>query len=446
MKQAPVEQFEESFPVSRSLYQRALSVIPGGVTRGSIFYRPYPLYAAHGQGCRLAFSDGIEVIDFMNNYTSLVLGHRHPATLSAVRAQLSRGNIFGAPTELEVELAELLVERFASIEKVIFTSTGSEAIMAGIRLARALSGRDGIAKFEGGYHGGYDYAKVSGTVGPDRWGDEITPSAVPDTAGIPDSVTSQVYVMRFNSIESVERVLGRAQGRIAALLVEPVLGAGGMIPATPEFLRSLREICSREGIILLFDEIITARLAPGGAQQLYGVEADLTVISKTMSGGFPIAALGGRADLMSGFDATKAAGPLVYHSGTYNANALSVAASLGTLRAITPETIDQLNNLGEQARSGLRRVFASRKVSASVTGIGSLFNVHFTATAPEEYRAVRLADQDALRALHIRVLGEGIFLAPRGLGCTSAPMGEAEIKELLGGVERALEGVGGEIS
>ncbi len=429
--------FEKDFGLSRSLYLRAKSSLPGGSTRGSIFFPPHPLYATSAEGCRIRFVDGLEAIDFLNNFTTLVLGHRHPAVMSAVQRQVGAGNVFGAPTELEIRLAEHLVKRYDSIDRVIFTSSGSEAISAGIRACRALTGRNGIAKFEGGYHGSYDHAKVSAKVGPDEWGDDLEPSSVPDTGGIPASVVSEVRVMRFNSIESVHRVLSREKGRIAVLLVEPVLGVGGVIPPQPGFLRAVRELCSQEGILLFFDEVITQRLSFGGAQDLYGVEADLTAFSKAMSSGFPIGALGGKKEVMEAFAGDQAS-PMVYHSGTFNGNPLSAAAALSTLEAMTPEIIQHVNSLGQEIRSGLGEVIDDRSLPASVTGVGSLVNIHFSPSEPVEYRAVRASNQRALQEFHLRMLENGIFLASRGLACTSAPMGAPEVAEFIETADQTL--------
>lgn len=427
---------------SEALYERARRVLPGGTTRGSIFYRPHPQYAAAAAGCRVVFEDGHEAVDFLNNFTTLVLGHRHPAVMAAVRDQLDRGNVFGAPTRGEVELAELLVERYRTIERVILTSTGSEAVMAGIRVARAVTGRPDIAKFEGGYHGGYDHAKVSAMSGPDDWGDEFEPDSVPDTAGIPESAVREVHVMRFNSLESVERVFSRAEKKVAALVMEPVIGAGGLIPPADGFLEGVLRVCHREGALLLFDEVITQRLSVGGAQELYGVAPDLTVFSKVMSAGFPIGVLGGRAEIMDAFDPTVAGGPLVYHSGTFNGNPLSVAAALATLRSFGAAEIEHIDDLGANLRAGLEDVIRATGARASVTGLGSLANVHFTAPAPREYRAVHTADRSQLEAFHLRMLNRGFMLATRGLASVSTPMGAAEIDTLVSTAHDVLVEVG----
>ncbi|MEX0698312.1 MAG: aspartate aminotransferase family protein [Acidimicrobiia bacterium] len=429
-------------PASAAIYERAQLVIPGGTTRGSIAYGPHPLYAIEGDGARVRFEGGHEAVDFLNNFTTLVLGHRHPVVLAAAHRQLDRGNVLGAPTEYEGRLAQLLVDRLKGVDKVVFSTTGSEAVMVGLRVARAATGREIVAKFEGGYHGGYDHAKFSGMVSPDSWGDEVMPTAVPDTGGIPSSVSDQVAVMTFNRIDSVDRVLSKHKGSVAALIVEPVQGVGGVLPPNPGFLNALRERCDRDGIVLIFDEVITQRLAVGGAQEVYDVTPDLTVVSKVMSGGFPIAALGGRADLMSLLDGTLPEGPVVYHSGTYNANPLSAAASVATLEQIDRDAIARLNGLGDEARSRLSELFRTRSAPLSVTGVGSIFNIHFASSTPRSYRDVQNTDKEALRVFHLRMLNAGVMLATRGLGCISLPMGEDEIAELENATAKVLSEMG----
>jgi len=421
------------------MFDRARKVFPGGVTRASIAMDPHPLYAVSGDGCRLQFLDGHAAIDFHNNFTSLVLGHRHPSVMKAVQEQLERGVVLGSPTPGEVELAEELMSRMPSAERLIFATTGSEAVMVGLRVARTITGREGVAKFEGGYHGGYDHAKVSGMVDPERWGNSLEPAGVPDTAGLPEDTTRQVHIMGFNNLASVEQVLDRHRRQIGVLVMEPVLGVGGLIPPEPRFLDGVRALCDQHGVLLLFDEVITMRLGKGGAQEYYGVIPDLFVGSKVLASGFPISILAGRADLMEVLDRTTPRGRPVYHSGTYNANPLSVAASLATLSEFNDSLIAHLNYLGDLARRRLLDLFTDRAVPMTVTGVGSLFNVHFASDPPKDYRGARLADQSRLREFHRRMLASGVYLASRGLGCISAPMTEAEIDVLVATTEDVID-------
>jgi len=429
-------------PASAAIHARATRVIPGGSTRGSIAYGPHPLYAVEGEGARVRFAGGLEAVDFLNNFTTLILGHRHPVVTAAAHQQLDRGNVLGAPTEHEVRLAEALTGRIQGMDKVVFATTGSEAVMVALRVARAATERDVIAKFEGGYHGSYDHVKMSGMASPSSWGDEVEPNSMPDTAGIPSYASDQVAVMTFNNLESVDAVLNRRRGEVAALVVEPVLGVGGVLPPEPGFLQALRDRCDQHGILLVFDEVITQRLAVGGAQEFYGVIPDLTIVSKVMGSGFPIAALGGRADLMALLDRTAPGGPVIYHSGTYNANPLSAAASLATLGQIDDTSIAHLAALGEEARQRLSRLFRVRTAPLSITGVGSVFNIHLAPSAPRSYREVRNSDREALRIFHLRMLNEGVMLATRGLGCISMPMGEAELQDLESATAKVLGDMG----
>jgi glutamate-1-semialdehyde 2,1-aminomutase len=426
-------------PASRDLYDRARTLLPGGTTRGSIFYRPYPLYAVRGEGCTIEFEGGHRARDFLNNFTSLVLGHGHPAVLRALREQLEAAVVVGAPTRTEVELAEVLNARMPTMERLVFSTTGSEAVMLGLRLARAYTGRNTVAKFEGGYHGGYDQAKVSGMVGPARWkGDAEHPVPVPDTEGLPDSTTSDVRLATFNSITSVRELFEREGQRLAVLVMEPVLGVGGLITPEPGFLEEIRALTERYGVVLFYDEVLTQRLSTGGAHTKFGITPDLVAVSKVLGGGLPISALGGRRDIMELLDPVADGGPVVYHSGTYNANPVSAAAALATTTAITPDVIDHIDRLGELARNEIARLIRDRSLPVSVTGIGSLFNVHFVEQRPRTYRDGKSGDAELLAAFHREMLGEGFLLATRGLGCISAPMEESDVTALVSAVATVL--------
>lgn len=428
------------FPDSHALYRQAQELMPGGSTRGSIFYQPYPLYGRRGDGCTVEFADGHQARDFLNNFTSLVLGHGHPAVVEAIQTQSQEAVVLGAPTATEVELARLLCDRMPVLDKVVFATTGSESVMLGLRLARAFTGRRLIAKFEGGYHGGYDPVKVSAMVGPSKWrGPEISPRPVADTGGIPEAVVSDVRVATYNSIESVRTLFERYGEDLSVLIMEPVLGVGGLITPEPGFLEEVRSLTRRYGVILFFDEVLTQRLSVGGAHKVYGIDPDLVAVSKVLGGGIPISALGGRSEVMELLNPTGEDGPVVYHSGTYNANPLCAAAAIATTRAITPEVTEHINALGDQARSQLREVISTQSVPASVTGVASLFNIHFMKDQPTTYRQAKSSDQHLLAAFHREMLREGFFLATRGLGCISAPMSTTDIDDLTESASTVLK-------
>jgi len=422
---------------SKDLADRARSVLPGGITRTSVYFDPYPPYMERGEGCRIYDVDGNERIDFSNNYTALINGHCAPAVVAAVRDQLSRGSAFAAPTPHEVVLAELLCRRVPSVERVRFASSGTEAAMFALRAARAFTGRRKIAKAEGGFHGTSDYAAVSASPDLSRAGRTDAPVSLPDSRGLTPSVLDDVVVFPFNDIEATEACIRHHKDDLAAVIVEPVLGSAGMIPARREYLQALREITARHGILLVLDEVITLRLAPGGAQSAYGVTPDLTIMGKIIGGGYPVAAFGGRADAMALLDPAGGRPPIP-QSGTYNGNPIGMAAGIATLGELTPAVYNRLNAMGEDLRGRLRAMFARRGIAAQVTGMGSLLNLHFTTVEVKDLRTARTGDADMLRTVFFGLLNEGVFLAPRGMGCLSTPMGEAEIAAFVGATERVL--------
>ncbi|MER3397442.1 MAG: aspartate aminotransferase family protein [Chloroflexota bacterium] len=424
---------------SAELYARAQRVLPGGNSRTTVFFSPYPFYAVRGEGCRVWDADGHVRVDFLNNYTALILGHAHPKVVAAIAEAAARGTSFAAPTEYEIRLAEELCRRVKSVEQVRFTNSGTEATMLAVRAARAYTGRPKIAKFEGGYHGSHDYAAVSVGPDPDRAGPTDWPQPVPDGPGIPESILGTVVILPYNNLEAVSRILEREGKEVAAVIVEPLMGAGGAVPATVEFLRGLWELTRRLGIVLIFDEVIAFRLAYGGAQEYFGVEADLTTFGKIIGGGLPVGALGGRADIMGLFDPRRP--DRIGHGGTFNANPVTMAAGLATLAELTPAAYEHLNRLGELARRRLWQAFERLELPAQVTGAGSVFAVHFTAEPVTDYRSARRgANPELLRRLHLGLLNEGVIIAPRGMGCISTPMTEAEVEFLGQAVEKALGG------
>jgi len=341
--------YESLTPRSRAHFARAVDSLAGGTTRTTVFFDPYPPVIARGEGFWIEDLDGNRRVDFLNNYTSLILGHAHPAVVEAVIEQTARGTAFAAPTENERRLAELICRRVPSIERLRFANSGTEATLFAIRLARAFTRRDKILIFENGYHGTHDYVAVS------------------SSAGIPDAVRSTVVSAPFNDLDSVAQVVRANGADLAAILVEPVQGAAGVLLASIEFLRGLRELASANGSLLIFDEVISLRLAPGGAQEVYDVRPDLTTLGKIIGGGFPIAAFGGRADVMALLD-PRGGSPAIPHGGTFNGNPVGTAAGIATLEALTPDVYARLNMLGDQLRSRLADVFTARGGSVSVTG------------------------------------------------------------------------------
>ena len=406
-------------PRSAAHDRAAVASLAGGTTRTSVFFEPYPPVAVRGEGCWIEDLDGNRRIDFLNNYTSLILGHAHPRIVAAVTEQTRRGSAFAAPSENELRLAQLICARVPSVERLRFANSGTEATLFAMRLARAFTRRDTILVAEGGYHGTHDYA------------------AATTSAGIPDAVRGTVASAPFNDIDAFARRVREIGANLAAILVEPVLGAAGVVPPRDGFLQGLRELATANGSLLVFDEVISLRVAPGGAQELYGVRPDLTTMAKIIGGGFPVAAFGGRADVMALLD-PRGSGPAIPQGGTFNGNPVGTAAGIATLEELTPAVYATLGELGEAVRQRLRDVFRRQGVAAQVTGVGSLFNLHFTEEEVVDSRTARRGATEQARAVMLELLNEGIYLAPRGMGCISTPMTTAEVDALVEAVERVL--------
>lgn len=423
---------------SARLFERARRVMPGGNTRDTVFYPPFPLYAREGSGCRITDVDGTVRLDFINNYTSLIHGHAHPAITEAVTAQLKRGTAFSFPTEAEIQLAELLTSRQPSFERIRFTNSGSEAVMTAIKGARAYTGRSMIAKCEGAYHGSYDAVEVSLDPSPATWGDD-EPARVPYGPGTPQAVVDNTVVIPFNDVETSRRLLTAYGEQLAAIIVDPLPNRVGLIPATPEYLAMLRDVADRFGIVLIVDEVISFRLGYAGSREYFPVEPDLTTLAKIIGGGFPVGAVAGKADIMDVFSPAAGRAKLP-HAGTFNANPVTMTAGLTAMKLMTREAFDALNALGERARAGLAEAFAIAGVPGQVTGMGSLFRLHMTDRPLTDYRsAYPMPEVRALmNQLFRMLLDDGIVIAPSGLGCLSTPMTEAEIDQLCETVLRAL--------
>jgi glutamate-1-semialdehyde 2,1-aminomutase len=394
-------------PGSAALFERATASIPGGSTRTTVFNRPYPPYMVRGEGLRTWDVDGNEYRDFLGNYTSLILGHAHPDVVAAVEAQVRRGSAFAAPTEVEIELAEEIRRRLPSVERIRFTNSGTEATMFAIRAARAFTGRPLLAKFEKAYHGTHD-------------------TALAGTPGVPDGISNLVVALPWDDADGVERGLAGREREVAAIIIEPIQGAGGVRAADPAFLRFLRDYADRIGAVLIFDEIISYRIGPNGAQGIFGVRPDLTTLGKIIGGGYPLAAFGGRVEIMDRFDARRPGA--LSHGGTFNGNPVGAAAGLATLRFLTPDRYERLASLGERLRERIRTGIASQDLDARVAGIASLFQV---------FAGPSLEGEDALSATETLFLGllvNGFHLAPRGMGAISTPATEADVDALADAV------------
>jgi glutamate-1-semialdehyde 2,1-aminomutase len=424
----------ESSPRSHQLYQRACHVMPGGNTRTTVFIEPFPLYAARGEGCRVWDVDGHAYIDCINNFTAMIHGYACPAVNDAVMRQLSLGTAFGAPTESEIALAELLVDRLPAVEQVRFTNSGTEAVMMAIKAARAFTGRPKIAKIEGAYHGSYDAAEASLDPQPAAWSNEPTPVAY--AKGTPQGVLDDVIVLPFNDAHAALRALETHGPELAAILIDPLPNRAGLVPARRDYLETIAARAKAAGVLLIFDEVIAFRLGFSGAQGIWGIKPDLTALGKIIGGGFPVGAVGGRRAVMQVFDPTHGK-PAVPHGGTFSANPVTMVAGLASMQALTPARFEQLDRVGAHLRSGINGLFTRYDLPGCCVGMGSLLKLHFTPGPITDYRSV-YPDAAAARRLalfHQGLLERGVLAAGYGLMALSTAMNDADIEQVLAAID-----------
>ena len=370
---------------SQSLYQEALEVLPGGISRNTIFRRPNPDYVDFGRGCRVTDLDGVTRVDFANNMASLIHGHAHPAIIEAVTHQLQQGTAFTMATEAELRFAQHICARNDGFDKIRFMNSGTEAVMAGIKAARAITGRPKIAKSEGAYHGTYDYAEVSQKSNPKNWGSETSPQSVPVVEGTPQAALDDVIVFPFNNIERTLELLDRHADELACVLIDPLPHRVGLIPASQEFMQAIRNWTVDHDCIFLLDEVITFRMGWGGAQDWYDIEPDLTALGKIIGGGFPVGGLVGKDEYMSVLDPTRDRLPFPF-SGTFSANPMTMTAGRVAMELFARQAVDRLNQLGDYSRMKIAQAIESVGANACVTGAGSMFRVHLKPEPPTGYR------------------------------------------------------------
>jgi glutamate-1-semialdehyde 2,1-aminomutase len=402
---------------SDDLFARAQKLIPGGVNSPVRAFRGVggtPPFIARGEGSKIYDADGNEYIDYVCSWGPLILGHRPPCVMEALREVLEIGTSFGAPTEREVELAGLIRECVPAVEMVRLVSSGTEATMSALRVARGFTGRDLTIKFEGCYHGHVDSLLV-------KAGSGMATLGISDTAGVPEAFAATTIALPFNSIEAVEAAFRERGDKIAAVIVEPVVGNMGCVPPLPGFLELLRSLTERHGALLIFDEVMTGfRLALGGAQQLYGIKPDLTTLGKILGGGMPLAAYGGRADVMSKVAPT---GP-IYQAGTLSGNPMAVAAGIAMLRYLQshPEVYDILERRATQ-------LTAKVPEGVTVNRVGSMFTFFFTPGPVTDWESAKRSDTGRFKKFFHWMLDRGVYLAPSQFeaGFVSAAHSEADI-------------------
>ena len=391
---------------SRSLFERSLALIPGGVNSPVRAFRAVggtPIFFREGRGSRLTDEDGRQYIDYVGSWGPLILGHADPGVLAAVNAAAARGMTFGAPTALELEMAELLTASLPSIEQVRLVSSGTEAVMSALRLARGFTGRSIIVKFEGCYHGHSDFLLVKAGSGALTFGN-------PTSAGVPEELTRHTLVLDYNDPQQAADAFARYGDQVAAVVLEPIAGNMNFVRPSDEFVRVLRELCTRHGAVLVFDEVMTGfRVGPQGAQGLFGVRPDLTTLGKVIGGGLPVGAFGGRRDIMAKLAPV---GP-VYQAGTLSGNPVAVSAGLATLRRVLePGFFERLGRSTASLVDGLASAARAAGVPFSTASAGGMFGLFFRAQAPRSFAEVMQSDREAFNRFFHAMLERGVYLAP----------------------------------
>jgi len=401
-------------PKSAALYASAQRVMPGGNTRSALHFDPFPLYVARSHDATIVDADGHAYVDALGEFTAGLYGHSHPVVVNAVREALDQGFSNGAPGAQEVRLAELMCSRFPSVETIRFCNSGTEANLYALTLAKIATGRQKVLAFCGAYHGGV-FVFADG--------------------GHPMNVPFDFELARYNDVEGVEAIFERCRDELAAVIVEPVMSNGGCIPATPEFLATLRHRCSESGALLIFDEVVSSRMGGGGLQGRTGVLPDLTSFGKYLGAGFSFGAFGGKRGVMSLMDPTRP--DSLPHAGTFNNNVFSMAAGAAALSEVfTPERAEALFADGEALRMRLNAALAGHGIPARFVGLGSIMNIHFTLrpiSCPED----AIGPDKRLYALfHFDLMEAGVYAARRGQINLSLPMGAAELRAIVEAVER----------
>ncbi len=396
--------------ISESLYQRACQLIPGGVNspvRACKSVGAAPLFIAQAKGSRITTEDGEELVDLVMSWGPMLLGHAHPEVERAIIDAVRRGTSYGAPCRLEVELAEAIVAAMPGIEMVRMVSSGTEATMSALRLARGFTGRDLVLKFHGGYHGHADAFLASA-------GSGVATCAIPGTPGVPAAVVQHTLLAHYNDTDAVATLFTEHGQDIACVFVEPVAGNMGLVPPKPGFLETLRELCTKHGALLVFDEVITGfRLAYGGAQATFGITPDLTCLGKIIGGGLPVGAYGGRREIM---ESIAPQGP-VYQAGTLSGNPVAMAAGLATLRLLAQQDYDALARRTQTLATKMTETLKRKGLSVYCNSMASMFTIFFTDTPVTDFPSAQTMDTAIYSRFFRHMRQQGVFLAPSGYEC-----------------------------
>jgi glutamate-1-semialdehyde 2,1-aminomutase len=391
---------------SETLYKKALSVIPGGVNspvRACKSVGSTPLFIDHAQGCRIYDVDGNGYIDYIGSWGPMILGHRHPAVMAAIDRAMQKGVSYGAPTELEIQLAQMVIEAVPAIEMIRMVNSGTEATMSAIRLARGYTGRDSIIKFDGCYHGHADSLLVEA-------GSGVATLNIPGSPGVPRSFVQHTLSLPYNDTEAFKKVMADQGDKVACVIVEPVAGNMGLVRPRIEFLDALRALTEKHGSLLIFDEVMTGfRVAFGGAQGLYGIVPDLSCFGKIIGGGLPVGAYGGRQDIMAH---VAPQGP-VYQAGTLSGNPLAMAAGIATLAELKkPGFYEALDRTSEQLLAGLKTAAQKADIAVSADRVGSMLGLYFASRPVTNFNDAKSSDLKRFAAYYQGMLEQGIYLAP----------------------------------
>ncbi|HET6420821.1 MAG TPA: glutamate-1-semialdehyde 2,1-aminomutase [Geobacteraceae bacterium] len=420
--------------LSTRLFREALQVIPGGVNSPVRAFKSVgidPLFIKKARGSRMIDVDGNEFIDYVGSWGPMILGHCHPKVVAAIKDVLENGSSFGAPTEFEVELADMIVEAVPSMEMVRMVSSGTEATMSAIRLARAYAGRDKIIKFAGCYHGHSDALLVKAGSGAATFG-------VPDSPGVPEDFARHTLTASFNDIESVKKLVAENAGQVACIILEPIAGNMGTVPPVEGFLEGLRELCDEEGIVLIFDEVMTGfRVAYGGAQELYGVTPDMTTLGKIIGGGLPVGAFGGKREIMGLLSPSGG----VYQAGTLSGNPLAMTAGIETLKLLRENGFyDKLEDKSSRLAEGLAGAAAKTGRPVYCTRVGSMFCMFFSEKEVRDWTTAAASDTAAFARYFRAMLEQGIYLAPSQFETAfiSIAHSDEDIERTIAAAERAL--------
>ncbi len=437
----------DSWPNSREGYDRASRVIPSGTVSRARILDPFPFLTARAAGARVVDVDGNEYIDCAMGFGCHLLGHAHPVVVEAIRESVLEGTGYGTPHPREARLAELLVDSIACADKVTFANSGSEATLNAIRIARGFTGKSGIAKFEGGYHGWYDAVLGSVYHDPAASGAIDEPAFFSHSIGVPAENLAHTYALPFNHEAAFERIRSLSD-KLAVVLVEAVQGAGGAIPADRAWLHGLRRVCSECGVLLLIDEVITGyRLARGGAQETYGVEADLATYSKVVGAGLPIGIIAGTESVMGMLgttgDPARDLRDKVYYGGTFNGSVPVMAVGIAVLEYLEehPEVYGRLNDLGATLRQGLTEMIAAGGYPATVLGTGSMFMLRFIEHPVHSCRDLSGENGGAYRELFPRLLQQGVFMARTHFGLLSTAHTDDDVSRIVEAHAAALAGM-----